>query len=389
MFPLDKFYSILYANLLAKSNTRMYYFLKYTPNPTLRDLACVCDSSSDIYFTFSFFFNDQEPLFKTTMENILEEDWWLRSRKFNRTKILVTSEHSQVKDEFCKEHKFVSWYYFFHGFAALEWYRSYKYYPKVEKQFTKVFISLNHLMTKDRSYRLNLVANYIENNILEKGVVSLPLSDVNGTIKTELFDANSRLSKDAKKLVFKHLVPLQEPIIADTLYPEGAMSADLGLELQQEALWNVVSETIFYHDKLHLTEKIFKPIVARRPFILVAAPGNLAYLKSYGFKSFDRWIDESYDTMQDPDLRIKAVVAELTKLCALSMDELIDMHKDMQAVLDYNFDHFYGEFQTIIVDEMLANFHGTMCQVNNGRWGDNVFPLDKIDFPMVKARMLK
>ena len=45
-------------------------------------------------------------------------------------------------------------------------------------------------------------------------------------------------------------------------------------------LFHIVTETIFYDNKLHFTEKVFKPIVARRPFFLVGAPGNLAYLKS-------------------------------------------------------------------------------------------------------------
>ena len=37
---------------------------------------------------------------------------------------------------------------------------------------------------------------------------------------------------------------------------------------------------------MHLTEKIFKPIVNKQPFMLLAAPDNLAYLKSYGFKTY-------------------------------------------------------------------------------------------------------
>ena len=73
------------------------------------------------------------------------------------------------------------------------------------------------------------------------------------------------------------------------------MSAKLNIELQQSALWNVVSETVFYHNKLHLTEKIFKPIVSKQPFMLLAAPGNLKYLKSYGFKTFDHLWSEDYD----------------------------------------------------------------------------------------------
>mgnify|MGYP003342655425 CR=1 FL=1 len=51
---------------------------------------------------------------------------------------------------------------------------------------------------------------------------------------------------------------------------QGSASADIPRGV--DALWNIVTETVFYYDKLHLTEKIFKPIVHRRPFLLVAAP---------------------------------------------------------------------------------------------------------------------
>jgi hypothetical protein len=156
--------------------------------------------------------------------------------------------------------------------------------------------------------------------------------------------------------VFEYLSPLTQPFIADTEYPDGYMSAATDFDFQRTAFWHVVAETVFYHKKLHLTEKIFKPIIARRPFLLVAAPGNLAYLKSYGFKTFYKWVDESYDNEQDDDKRIAMVVAQLKKLCAMNKDDLYEMQQEMDDILDYNFNHFYGNFKQIIVTEMLDNF---------------------------------
>jgi hypothetical protein len=117
----------------------------------------------------------------------------------------------------------------------------------------------------------------------------------------------------------------------------------------------VVTETVFYYDKLHLTEKIFKPIVSKQPFMLLAAPGNLAYLRSYGFKTFDGIIDESYDKIQDNDLRITSVVKELTAYCKLSESEKNDMIEELNPIIQHNFDHFYGEFRHIITRELLDN----------------------------------
>jgi hypothetical protein len=187
------------------------------------------------------------------------------------------------------------------------------------------------------------------------------------TIKDEIFTTNSRLSVTAKKNIAKHLINCPLPFAIDTITPHGALSAKLDIDLESSALWHVVAETIFYDSKLHLTEKVFKPIVARRPFLLVAAPGNLAYLKSYGFKTFDRWIDESYDFEPDNDLRIDMITRELQKLCSLTPAELDTMYSEMQEVLEYNFAHFYGKFKEIIVNEMVNNLQNCYTQINNGR----------------------
>jgi hypothetical protein len=171
-----------------------------------------------------------------------------------------------------------------------------------------------------------------------------------------------------------------------------AASADFGhqeFDLWKSGLWHIVTETVFYHDKLHLTEKTFKPIVAQRPFMLAAAPGNLAYLKSYGFKTFDRWIDESYDTIQDPDRRLQAIVDQTQKLCSMSHDDLRAMHQEMMPVLEHNFNHLYGNFKKRIVDELVDNFETAVRLWNNGRFDSRELPLHKINFDQVKKILQK
>jgi hypothetical protein len=116
---------------------------------------------------------------------------------------------------------------------------------------------------------------------------------------------------------------------------------------------------------------VFKPIVAKRPFMLVAAPGNLAYLKSYGFRTFDRWIDESYDLETDHYIRIEKITFQLAKLCAMPPPLLRQMHMEMQETLEYNFQHFYNNFKNNIVDELVDNFESILGQINVGRMPNN------------------
>ena len=149
--------------------------------------------------------------------------------------------------------------------------------------------------------------------------------------------------------------------------------------MHKSALWHIVTETVFYDHKLHLTEKIFKPITAKRPFILVGAPGNLAYIKSYGFKTFDQWIDESYDNELDPDKRILLITEQVEKLCSLSASQLDAMYIEMKPILEYNFQHFYGNFKTLIIDELVDNFRQILCNFT-----DSKVDISNINFDQVK-----
>ena len=350
----------------------------------------------DNNFLHCYFF-DQEPYYDTNLEifqkalTYTQYQW--RPEKIN---ILANSEKSQVKDIFLEQNNMYDWYYFYHGFAALDWYRDFQYVKQSSfDRFTNVFICYNHLISKYRSYRLHLGSNLIEHDLVKHGQVSLFLSDKLGTWQDAIQDPHSCLDARAKVKIYKTLRNVTTPLTIDTEHPTGALSAEIDLEDLTNSLWHIVTETVYFLPKLHLTEKVFKPIIAQRPFILVAAPGNLAYLKSYGFQTFDRWIDESYDLETDNYVRIEKITQEIARLCAMPRNQLEHMHHDMQEVLKFNYDHFYGKFKHIIVDELVDNFAGILSQINNGREPNNHsryharFDLDCAVLNEVKQRLVK
>jgi hypothetical protein len=214
--------------------------------------------------------------------------------------------------------------------------------------------------------------------------------DIVDKIRGEIFDTNSQLSKNERKMIFQTLLPNPPKLIIDTKDHHGALSANDVLETMCKGLWHLVTETVYYDNKLHLTEKIFKPIVAQRPFILIASPGNLAYLKSYGFQSFDRWIDESYDEIQDPAERIIAVLDQVEKLCRLNSQDLHTMYQEMTEVLEHNFNWLYsGGFKKIIVNELVDNFRRCLIKHNAGLNSDNISYIDhsRMDWADIQRRL--
>ena len=384
MFSLEKIYFVLHNNLVSKiHNGKSIYFYPYG---TYNYKNLLYDSHNfDNPITFNCYFCEQEPIYTRDLiqDTILGNPIGANPNKMT---ILVTSEHSQVIKDFVTENKnFYNWYYFFHGFAALDWYRDFQYVNSNSfDRFTKVFICFNHLVSKYRSYRLHLVSNLISQDLIKYGSVSLSLKDEFGTWQEEIEDADSLLDHKAKQSIRQTLCQLQSPLTIDTADPTGSLSASVDLELLTSALWHVVTETVYFFPKLHLTEKAFKPIIAQRPFILVAAVGNLAYLRSYGFKTFDRWIDESYDQEPNHYIRIEKITREIAKLCSMPMEELEQMHSEMKETLKFNYDHFYGNFKTIITNELVDNFKEVVDSINNSSITISNKYLDD-----VKQRLLK
>ena len=372
MFSLDRFYNILHNNLISRCSVtgKSIYFHPFgTYQNTLildnnfnNPITVLTRNWNPITKFIQSYFFDQEPLYHHTKSILTKTITQLYFDEGpTRIQLFANSEKSNLKQDIVTSFGLHDWYYFFHGFAALDWYRDFQYIePQSFNRFDKVFICYNHLISKYRSYRLHLVSNLIEQDLIQHGYVSLFLKDEMGTWQDAIQDAESLLDSRAKVKIYQALNTQTEPLIIDTNDPDGTMSANLNIDQSTDALWHIVTETVYFLPKLHLTEKIFKPIVSKRPFILVAAPGNLAYLKSYGFRTFDRWIDESYDQEADHYIRIEKITAEIARLCAMEPADLIIMHDEMKEVLEYNFNHFYNDFKGIIVDELVDNFEHIM-----------------------------
>lgn len=389
MVSVENFYWMLYENLLGPSGIDCWY---YFPFGTTQQLSHINQFRPwhPKHQHHALFYFDQEPILKQYLGNTYET----MSRAAHSTKIcklLANSEHSNIKKTLCRERSMLDWYFFYHGFAASDWYRDARYMPALNRP-NKVFLSLNHLTNNRRSYRLALTARLINNHLLDFGNVSLHTDKTKCQI--EIDSEESLLSEHSKWLIERNLICTSRsmPIILDSLDVSGCFSARFGREeykMWQSALLHVVNETVFYDKKLHLTEKIFQPIVAMRPFLLVAAPGNLKYLCSYGFKTFDRWIDETYDTIEDTDQRLDAIAGEIERICKLSLNEQHDMLDDMYTILLHNKHHFFNEFKHKIVNELVDNFDACVRVWNNGRVDSERCISQRSDLESVKKTLIQ
>lgn len=307
-------------------------------------------------------FYDQEPILGEFNYRLFDHIAKLRGPH-----VLVTTEKdSETVKRIQERYGWHVVYYFHHIFAAHDWFRGVQFDKRLvmpaERKLTKKYITFNRLTSAGRVYRTLLVANLFKNNLLQYGHVSYnDICPENGhTFIRNLADARDaglitqELCTEASYNVAQAPLPLRIDYKDQPQIPNHSFILSAVPETQ-ESFCYVVTETCYWEQKKHLTEKIFKPIVSRMPFILVGPAHNLEYLRSYGFKTFGKWWDESYDSIKDPIKRLDAIQDVLNYICSLSLNELEDMLKDMADTLEYNYNLFYNqEFINNAWDELFV-----------------------------------
>lgn len=115
------------------------------------------------------------------------------------------------------------------------------------------------------------------------------------------------------------------------------------VDMFRESYFLLVTETLYSgnsKDCLQITEKTYKALAYRMPFIIVGSYGTLEYLKSLGYQTFPHMFDESYDEIEDPAERMSAICNELKKWKNMSDEEKRDRYGKTMTTLKHNYHHF-------------------------------------------------
>jgi hypothetical protein len=171
---------------------------------------------------------------------------------------------------------------------------------------------------------------------------------------------NTPISKIAKHYQdrYPNIVDVVDKMDLPKLFPNEGTPRMSSCWLDQfdpcaESLVYHVTETVYTGRRLHLTEKSFKPIALGMPFILTATAGSLAYLRSYGFQTFGKFWDESYDLETDDFIRAEKVAAVLKQLDDLSAQQKQDLFQSCWPVIEHNWNWFYhGGLESVLWTEL-------------------------------------
>ena len=305
-----------------------------------------------------FLFWDQEPLHKDLVDQTLSKYATMYNGKFN----LITSElDSEFVDYACNTYGFAPHYYFYHGWAALDWFRgynrSYRITAPETRQISKTFIAPNRIVAGARQHRLLMLYHIFKNNLQNNWISCPKICPAENVSIYTAATALKHVYEDIEDIFRQQPLPINFP--NESNHPMHSCWLSL-FDESADSLLYLVTETVASGRRQHLTEKTFKPICLQMPFVIVGTAGSLKYLRSYGFKTFGDFWDESYDNETNDVVRLEKIAQVLKDLDLLSVADKNKLFQSMQAIIKHNYNHFYnGDFEHMLWEElqnMLAKF---------------------------------
>ena len=110
----------------------------------------------------------------------------------------------------------------------------------------------------------------------------------------------------------------------------------LNSEVTLQTWFTVISEASFFDNDCttFVSEKTFKAIGLRSPFIIFGNRGSLKVLKELGYKTFSDFWDESYDDLPTWE-RYNAIIKLMHDIDKIP--DKMSLFEEMRQVLDYNY----------------------------------------------------
>jgi len=180
------------------------------------------------------------------------------------------------------------------------------------------------------SYHLNFIDDFHTSNIgLEDLIKNYGIQDVRDECNF-IHQCPIRIRQDTPVVIDKSLPlnPSQQLLLNDQEY---------FAQTYQDFFVEIVCESYFTGRTFFPTEKIFRPILLKTPFIVQGPQNFLHNLRSLGFQTFSNWWDEGY--AEDPDgQQVQEIKKLLDTLATKTSDDLYKMYVDMSTVLEHNYE---------------------------------------------------
>lgn len=191
---------------------------------------------------------------------------------------------------------------------------------------SKKFLSIG---TKDYPQRKFILSNVITNNLLNQGYVSYTQSGSG--------DLSGRYQPSEVEHI-KHVANAVDPYLPLPSLDGSCEWTRMPSKFLLDSYLNIVTDTYYEVPDSYtfVSEKVFNAIAHGQMFILLSPPGTLKYLKSIGYQTFGKYIDESYDDITDHYQRLLAVTKSLLEFISLPVNEIHKIYTECFPIIMHN-----------------------------------------------------
>jgi len=301
---------------------------------------------------------------------------------------VLCGEHSEYKDDvlnFRKDYIHLNYYALELSYKIKKGYETILNTLSNEKK--KHFICLN---SQIKPHRYHLVSNIFNNDLINYGYISCQNyeSHVNNFSQIEgIYQMREVLRQDGANisefLQFYSTLPYTVDSINQNNYTNALHSSwnhdsklyDLNINkacditsnqidaYYKAAVIDVITETaLIDHDIKFLTEKTFKAIMYKMPFIISGDKGNNKELLRHGFKLYDMLFDYTFDDYDSYVDRNNAITKQLKKYCDMPLKDFVNrvQQDDVQKVIEHNFtmlknNNVWQNFANDLVRQLLGH----------------------------------
>lgn len=107
-------------------------------------------------------------------------------------------------------------------------------------------------------------------------------------------------------------------------------------QVVKDTFFTVVSEAHCgdSDNTMFLSEKTFKVIGCRHPFLIMGNKDSMAMMRKIGYKTFDGFIDEGFDTLPTHE-RLNYIIESIRKVTMIK--DKIEWYKSMEEIIEHNY----------------------------------------------------
>ena len=220
-----------------------------------------------------------------------------------------------------------------------------------------------HMNKYPKSHRLGMIIKLLENDIFDIGYNSMlcapmeykefqrRITDIDTSINNGSFLDIDKKTMDMVNERLPIILQDEEKIEGSGDNFTGADTISIPYNYMEDSYFTIVTESHNREiDQFLWTEKLAKPLVGMHPFILLAQPFMLKYLRSRGFETFSEVIDESYDNEISDQKRFSMIVNECNELFKNNTQQ--DLHNLYYDVLYDKIEHNYYNFIKVVEEEL-------------------------------------